>query len=254
MGKAPLAKSKSRQAFALPSGVPMFTFVRVSAREVFPSRNSYQHGLPLLGRVRVPTCSPTSTLVFSPPTPWPRRRRLRFPSPVAYLTVGVLSGWGRSHPQRRNPCGDLVPAPRWLGFTMRKYQGLPGYWAVLVRTCRGRPPRRLLRPLAHIAVTALLSSGPIKPWTIRIETFVGCIPTAHTVVCLRINHAVTGEAARLTSDLPGSALVGLDLNQQDDSSEFLRRHRSLLFPTDQQGLVASIDICSPVFQLLTSSR
>ena len=93
-------------------------------------------------------------------------------------------------------------------------------WTTLVHTCRSRAPRRLLRRLALFAVTALLPSGPIKPWASRIETFDGCIPTTHVAVCLRINPAITAEAARLTSDLPGSALVGRDLNPLGGDSDF----------------------------------
>jgi len=63
---------------------------------------------------------------------------------------------------------------------------------------------------------------------------------AHAFVYLRFNHAVTDEAARLTSDLPGSALVGRDFNPQDGCSKFLRWHRNLLFLSDQHCLVASV--------------
>ena len=65
---------------------------------------------------------------------------------------------------------------------------------------------------------------------------------AHAFVYLRFNHAVTDEAARLTSDLPGSALVGRDFNPQDGCSKFLRWHRNLLFLSDQHCLVASVII------------
>ncbi len=54
------------------------------------------------------------------------------------------------------------------------------------------------------------------PWASRISFFRGCIPTAHVLAYLRINHAVTDEVARLASDLSGSALIGRDLHPQDD--------------------------------------
>ena len=38
-------------------------------RSCFPNSGSHQHGPPLLGRVRTPPRSPTSTLLCSPPTP-----------------------------------------------------------------------------------------------------------------------------------------------------------------------------------------
>ena len=43
---------------------------------------------------------------------------------------------------------------------------------------------------------------------------------AHTFAYLRINAAVTDDAARLATGLPGSALAGRDLHPLDDSSEF----------------------------------
>src|SRR5215831_11186018 len=63
----------------------------VKALDMGPSRRSHQHGPPLLGRVRVPPRSPTSTLLCSPPTPCPLRPQLRFPLPVAYLDADACS-------------------------------------------------------------------------------------------------------------------------------------------------------------------
>ena len=50
--------------------------------------------------------------------------------------------------------------------------------------------------------------------------FRDCIPSAHTLVRLRINRMVTNTAARLTTELPGSALFGPDSHQLDDSLNF----------------------------------
>jgi hypothetical protein len=56
--------------------------------------------------------------------------------------------------------------------------------------------------------------------------------------CLRINRTVTGPTARLTTDLPGSALVGQDSHPQDDKPNFMKSsHDSLL--SDPQSLVAT---------------
>ena len=68
--------------------------------------------------------------------------------------------------------------------------------------------------------------------------FSGLNSTAHTLVCLRINPAVTGETARLTADLPGSALIGRDLHPLDDFSEFHKVIVTSLL-SDQQSLVAT---------------
>ena len=60
-------------------------------RPCFPNSGSHQHGPPLLGRVRTPPRSPTSTLLCSPPTPSsPFGRRSGRPSPAAYPGAEVL--------------------------------------------------------------------------------------------------------------------------------------------------------------------
>ena len=71
-----------------------------------------------------------------------------------------------------------------------------------------------------------------------IGEFSGLNPTAHLLVCLRINPAVTDETARLTADLPGSALIGRDLHPQDDDSEFHKVTVTSLL-SDQKSLVAT---------------
>jgi len=58
------------------------------------------------------------------------------------------------------------------------------------------------------------------------------------LACLRINRRVTEAAARLTTDLPGSALVGRDSHPLDDKPNFMKSsHDSLL--SDQHCLVAT---------------
>src|SRR5919108_623479 len=82
------------------------------------TRTSHQHGPPLLGRVRLPRRSPTSSLLCSPPTPCPLRPRLRFPLPVAYLDAGACSVPLEADDTcaRNVPCvGDGSPALRQTG-------------------------------------------------------------------------------------------------------------------------------------------
>jgi hypothetical protein len=66
--------------------------------------------------------------------------------------------------------------------------------------------------------------------------FRGCIPTAHLLVCLRFNHVVTAVTARLTTDLPGLALVGRDLHPLDGVPNFAKLP---LLPSDQHSLGAT---------------
>ncbi len=51
----------------------------VSASFMFPSQGSYRHGPPLVGRVPVPLGSPTSSLLFSPPTSYRPSASAHFP-------------------------------------------------------------------------------------------------------------------------------------------------------------------------------
>jgi hypothetical protein len=65
--------------------------LNVKALDMGPFRRSHQHGPPLLGRVQGRPCSPTSSLVCSPPTPCLHRPPLRFPLLAAYLVAGAYA-------------------------------------------------------------------------------------------------------------------------------------------------------------------
>ena len=86
----------------------------VNAPVMGPFESSHQHGPPLLGRVRGPTRSPTSSLVCSPPTP-------ALPSAAApvvpgrWPTLSLVRQGGR----RASQVGRPLPAcrrlrPRWV--------------------------------------------------------------------------------------------------------------------------------------------
>ena len=102
-------------------------------RPCFPNSGSHQHGPPLLGRVRTPPRSPTSTLLCSPPTPSspsaaapvvPRQR----PTSVRRLVLHRRTG----APANRCNAGDIsTPAPRKPALYPRKNEGIPGAWAIL---------------------------------------------------------------------------------------------------------------------------
>ena len=73
------------------------------------------------------------------------------------------------------------------------------------------------RPFGAGAVAFMIRN----PLGIRdISLFEAAFPTAHLFACLRINVAVARGAARLTTDLPGSALVGRDSHPLDNSPDF----------------------------------
>jgi len=102
------------------------------------------------------------------------------------------------------------------------------------------PPRETPpRPLAVTLPAAFRVAEPLGfPERGR---FRGCYHAAHLLVCLRINRPITGATARLTTDLPGWALVGRDSHPQDDKPNFMKSsHDSLL--SDQHCLVATSDL------------
>ena len=77
---------------------------------------------------------------------------------------------------------------------------------------------------------------------------------AHTFAYLRINTAVTDNAARLTTGLPGSALAGRVLHPLDNSSEFqggivtfLSHQTSIVWshPAADKRQTSSNDVCPP---------
>src|SRR4029453_7203395 len=98
-----------------------------------------------LGRVQLPSCSPTSPLVCSPPTPCPHWPRLRFPLPVAYLDAGACSvPDGRRHVRLRTRRGSettprLPARPGWV----EERRGPPRFLDRPLRACHGRTPRRI---------------------------------------------------------------------------------------------------------------
>jgi hypothetical protein len=132
-----------------------------------PSRRSHQHGPPLLGRVQVSPCSPTSSRVCSPPTPCPHQPRLRCPLPVAYLDAGACSvPMGADDTCARHvPCvGDGSPALRSTGVSSRRGEGLPGYGAILFVRAMVEHPAGYVPLLAHVAQRTLWPSGKSAPW------------------------------------------------------------------------------------------
>lgn len=179
-----------------------------------------EHEPPSLHRVPLPSGSPACPLRCGSPAPWPRRRRLRFPSPPS--TAGTSAC---SFPPRRAP----VRAPSALGFAVRGPPpaiptegpgslGLPGRPASDAPRAPTPPDARPPRPLA---AAALLPSEMPTSWAAGILALFGAaLSSARMLTFLRINRPVTGQAARSVTGLPGSALTGRDSHPLDDSSDF----------------------------------
>ena len=161
------------------------------------------------------------------PRLWPTSRRtllLRRPH-VRSPTRGASETYGPGSPPPRNSYEDRQGPPRLLG---RPWQPR-----------RGRPPRRVRRPLRPLAVTTTAAFRDGKPLGTREhKVFGAAFPTAQLLVCLRINREVAPSTARLTAGLPGSALAGRDLHPLDDKPNLRKSPQDFLL-SDQHCLVAT---------------
>ena len=96
----------------LPSKVPVTWTPKSELRSWFPPDVRVQHGPPSLHRVRVPSRSPTSSLLRSPPTPLLRRPPLRVPSRLPTTARTPVLDRPRVRPQTHGALEISVPAPR----------------------------------------------------------------------------------------------------------------------------------------------
>ena len=80
----------------------------VNAPVMGPFESSHQHGPPLLGRVRGPTRSPTSSLVCSPPTPSLQSAAAPV-VPGRWPTLSLVRQGGRRASQVPGPSSSSVP-------------------------------------------------------------------------------------------------------------------------------------------------
>ena len=158
----------------------------------------------------LPSCSPTSSLVCSPPTPCPRRPQLRFPSPVTYLDAGSSSV--PLGPTTRVPAyvpcvGDGSPALRLTGIRRGEARasqvtGPSSSCVPWSNTPPDIPPPRPKLPRREL----LLPSGKTGPSASGKHRFRGRSPTAHTFACLRIAALVSKNGARLATGSGGLTL------------------------------------------------
>jgi hypothetical protein len=141
------------------------------------------------------------------------------PDRCSFFAGLVGPATARAQLRARSVCDDGSPAPRCSGFSIRRGLRLPGYWVVFFMRAATMTPRPVRLSLALYREQALLSSGARRPRHRKSELS-RLYAAAHMLTCLRINAAVTDNAARLATDLPGSALVGRVSHPLDDFSEF----------------------------------
>ena len=173
--------------------------------------------------------SPSSSLLRGSPTPWPRRRRLRFLSSPSTTDTDVRSsppsGTPVKAPSAQELCRRVSPCPAMPveGAGPLGFPGRPASYAP-----RAGTPPDARPPCPFVAAATLLPSGNRTPWASGMGGFEADCSLARMLTYLRINRPVAGTAARLVTGLPGSALTGRDSHPLDDYSDFQRASPSLL--------------------------
>ena len=183
----------------------------------------------MLGRVRLPSRSPTSTLLCSPPTPCPLQPRLRFPLPATYLVAGACSmpTWAddtctRLRVVRRRP---LTGSPQHRGF-FEERRGPPRLLDRPLRACYGRTPRRIQAPSSprqHLHAGVVVAFDEIQ-----LSRHPGSIGFGAAVPRPARSHAYASQTPSLGSApglLParaGSPLAGRISHPLDDERSFMK--------------------------------
>ena len=139
----------------------------VNAPVMGPFESAHQHGPPLLGRVRGPTRSPTSSLVCSPPTP-------SLPSAAAPVVPGRWPTLSLCDKEEEGP-------PRCLGRPLPACRRLRPRW-VRVSACPSRRDRHRLQAAqcpGHVGDNRKFPiCGNRKPHTLVVG---GVCPAFHAV-------------------------------------------------------------------------
>jgi len=192
----------------------------------------------LLGRLRLPCRYPASLLVCGPPTPsLPSASAMVIPClrPTSVRTLVLHRRRLRPQTRRASGLGHRVPA---IPDAPEEERGPPRSLGRPLRARHGRRLRGMRRPLAPAgnAAAVFRIREPLDiPETTHFEAhFHGSYARAPT-------HRRAGwpyHGARLTTDLPGSALVGRVSHPLDDFSEFHEVTACPSLLSDQPCLVA----------------
>ena len=145
----------------------------------------------------------------------------RMRSSDSLATIGRRSGCPLTATYHRLP---------WSG------EGLPGAWGVLFQRAAIPKPRPLHRQLAPCCADGAAAFEHQYALGSGENTISRLTHAARSFVRLRIAVPVAAHVARLTTDLPGSALIGRALHPQDAIQDF-RSLPPASLPPDQPCLV-----------------
>src|SRR5215510_9701664 len=183
----------------------------VWALGMVPSSSSHQHGLPLLGRVRLAGPFPDVNAPMQPSDSLPPSAIALVPLALAYLDAD--SG---SVPKQADDTCARIRAVRRRQLTgspldrilSRRGEGLPGYGTVPFVRAMVEHPAGYTPLLAHTSMERIvIAFRENRTLGIREDDrFRGRSPMAHTFACLRIAALVSKNGARLATGSRGLTL------------------------------------------------
>ena len=140
----------------------------------------------------------------------PHSRRPRRRSSLAFglprcgrFFCAACGGRLRVLPRTRSASEIRTSAPRGP-LSSRGEMGPPRFLGRPLRACRGRRPRRMRHSARPLSSRPPSPSGDPIPWASGMSiAFEAASPTAHMLAYLRIAAPVTGNTARLATDLGG---------------------------------------------------
>ena len=213
----------------------------VKALPMGPFRSSHRHGPPLLGRVQGCPCSPTSSLVCSPPTPCLPRPPLRFPLwwPTSWRALVLCLMRPTSRAPAHVPCvGDGSPALRSTGMSARRGEGLPGYRAILfVRAVVEHPAGYGPLLAQHAGSHYCLRCHPALSASGKTLGFGAAVPRPARSRAYASPMAFLPPSQGWLPARAGSPLAGRVSHPLDDRQNFMKASHPPI-PIDPQGLVA----------------
>ena len=136
----------------------------------------------------------------------------------------------RSHGRCICTCQGPVPYCRGnlTRLCRRRQAGLPSSWRILMKACPGLGTPAVLSNLA-LTVTQMLPSARLMTSASATTNDFGAEPSRPTPLLSTLQlPSVAQRETRLATDLPATALIGLDFHQLDSFERFLSAHLDFL--------------------------